>query len=405
VRRLPSGRFQASYWQEGTRHVAGDTFGTKADASAWLSRAEADISRGSWVDPSGGKLTLAEVVERWLGSNPNKRTSSRLRDESIMRTHVLPALGDRQVSRVTRADVQALVDRWSSEHVASSVGRMFSALRAVFSFAVASELVVRSPCVGVRLPKSGLVDRPVLTAEQLQGLGEVLGPDEAPMMWLGVVGGLRWAECAGLTVQALDLLAGTVLVSQQLSRDGTLGVPKSRAGVRRLAIPDWLVEDLAGLLSRRGLTGADDRVLVFVSPDGQPLHYPNWRRRTWVPACEVAGLGGLRFHDLRSMAATALVAAGVDVKTAQTRLGHSSPSLTLGIYARSTADGDRAAAEAVGQYLRGKRGAKPSATSPRPRPLPTTPPANSFVPTARQPAAMRAAATRRATRAPRTGRS
>ena len=98
MRRLPSGRFQASYWQEGTRHVAGDTFGTKADALAWLSRAEADISRGSWVDPSGGKLTLAEVVERWLGSNPNKRTSSRLRDESIMRTHVLPALGDRQVS-------------------------------------------------------------------------------------------------------------------------------------------------------------------------------------------------------------------------------------------------------------------------------------------------------------------
>jgi len=400
---LPSGRFQASYWHEGTRHVAGDTFGTKADALAWLSRAEADISRGSWVDPSGGKLTVAEVVAGWLEANPTKRKSSRLRDESIMRTHVLPMLGGHQLARVTRADVQRLVDGWAARSKASSVGRMFSALRAVFSFAVASELVVRSPCVGVRLPKSGLVDRPVLTAEQLQGLGEALGPDEAPMMWLGVVGGLRWAECAGLTVSALDLLAGTVLVSQQLSRDGTLGVPKSRAGVRRLAIPDWLVEDLAGLLSRRGLTGADDRVLVFVSPDGRPLHYPNWRRRTWVPACEVAGLGGLRFHDLRSMAATALVAAGVDVKTAQTRLGHSSPSLTLGIYARATAAGDRAAAEAVGQYLRGKPAAKPSAKSPSLRPARTTPPANSFAPTDQQLAAMRAVASARAATAPRTG--
>jgi len=67
-----------------------------------------------------------------------------------------------------------------------------------------------------------------------------------------------------------------------------------------------------------------------------------------VPACERAKLPGLRFHDLRSLAATALVAAGVDVKTAQTRLGHSSPQVTLGIYARATAQNDRNAADAVG---------------------------------------------------------
>ena len=40
-------------------------------------------------------------------------------------------------------------------------------------------------------------------------------------------------------------------------------------------------------------------------------------------------------------------AAGVDVKTAQTRLGHSSPQMTLGIYARATADSDRRAADVV----------------------------------------------------------
>ena len=94
---------------------------------------------------------------------------------------------------------------------------------------------------------------------------------------------------------------------------------------------------------------------MFVSAEGQPLHYSNWRRRIWVPACEAAGLSGLRFHDLRSMAATALVASGIDVKTAQARMGHSSPSVTLGIYARATAEGDRAAAEAVGRYFGSER--------------------------------------------------
>ena len=69
------------------------------------------------------------------------------------------------------------------------------------------------------------------------------------------------------------------------------------------------------------------------------------------PLAFTAGPPGLRFHDFRSLAAIALVAAGVDVKTAQTRFGHSSPTVTLGIYARATDKADRLAAEAVGTYL------------------------------------------------------
>jgi len=37
VRKLPSGRWQASYWHEGERHVARETFATKTDALTFLS--------------------------------------------------------------------------------------------------------------------------------------------------------------------------------------------------------------------------------------------------------------------------------------------------------------------------------------------------------------------------------
>ena len=134
------------------------------------------------------------------------------------------------------------------------------------------------------------------------------------------------------------------------------GRTQVHAGARRLSIPSWLVDDLAALLARRGLSADSPGVLVFLSPEGQPLHYTNWRRRTWGPACQATELPGLRFHDLRSMAATALVAAGVDVKTAQTRLGHSSPMMTLAIYARATAEADRSASDAVGAYFGSARG-------------------------------------------------
>lgn len=100
----------------------------------------------------------------------------------------------------------------------------------------------------------------------------------------------------------------------------------------------------------RGPRLADE--LVFVTREGAPLSYTSWRRAVWVPAVKDAGLPGLRFHDLRSNAATALVAAGVDLKTTQTRMGHANPSLTLAVYAQATADADRLAADAVGERFR-----------------------------------------------------
>lgn len=176
------------------------------------------------------------------------------------------------------------------------------------------------------------------------------------MMWTGAVLGLRFAECAGLTVDRLNLVAGTVTIDRQLGRDAQLSVPKSAAGERTMACPAWLVDDLAVLLSRRGLTVNDPIAFVFVSPTGAPLHYTNWRRRVWLPACREAGLSDLVFHDLRSLSATALIRVGADVKTTQHRLGHSSPQVTLGLYARATAEADREAAERVGAYLRPTRG-------------------------------------------------
>jgi integrase len=104
---------------------------------------------------------------------------------------------------------------------------------------------------------------------------------------------------------------------------------------------------LAAHLAKRGLTGADGDAFLFTSPEGGPLRYSNWRRRVWVPACASAGLEGFAFHDLLRAAATALVLERVDVKTAQTRLGHSDPRLTLATYAQASSEADRDAAERV----------------------------------------------------------
>ncbi len=213
-------------------------------------------------------------------------------------------------------------------------------------------MIGRTPCRDIRLPQVRLVDRPYLNAKQLTRLASALGPDQAPMMWLGAVLGLRWAEAAGLTVSGFDRKRNEVTVEHQLGRDGELVPPKSAASRRTKACPKWLADDLAALINRRRRSDTGPNALLFVTGDNRPLDYTNWRRRVWLPAREKAGLPDLLFHDLRSMAATALVAAGVDDKTAQTRLGHSSPQVTLGLYARATAEGDRKAARAGGEIFR-----------------------------------------------------
>ena len=121
-------------------------------------------------------------------------------------------------------------------------------------------------------------------------------------------------------------------------------------------MPSWLIDEMARLFVRRGLSPARGSTLLFATAAGTPLNYTNWRRDVWIPARQKAELPSLKFHDLRSMAATALIAAGVDVKTTQRRLGRSSPQVTLALYARATAAADRAAADLLGERFRPRDG-------------------------------------------------
>ena len=74
VRRLASGRFQASYvGPDGQRRKAPETFATKGDAGRWLTMKESAMIRGPWTDPERGKVSLQEYGERWIEHRPGLR--------------------------------------------------------------------------------------------------------------------------------------------------------------------------------------------------------------------------------------------------------------------------------------------------------------------------------------------
>ena len=333
------------------------TFRTRREADAFEAQQRADLSRGSWLDPRDAERTFGEVARHWLERDVAKRSSTLGREETILRVHILPTLAGRRLRTIRQPDVQALVNSWTVLSKPRTVRRHYGVLRAVLAYAVECDYLARTPCRGVKLPEVAPLDRPQLTPGQVVALADAMGTDLGPMVYLGAILGLRWGECAGLRVGRIDLEERRLVVAEQLTR-GKYGVhffgePKSHAGRRTLAMPEALVSILAELLAYRGLTQADSDALVFTTPGGQPLRYEHWRRRRWMSACEAAGVVGVTFHDLRRANATGLLAEGVDVRTAQARLGHSDPRMTLAIYAQATTEGDRRAADVLGARFLG----------------------------------------------------
>lgn len=328
------------------------TFRTKREAESYQSQEQTDRARGAWVDPRGAATPFGDIAQEWLTSNPAKRPSGWARDETIVRVHLRPVLDKRPIASITKRDVQALVNDWSKRASGRTVNRQFGTLRAILNFAVESELIGRSPCRGIRLPAVHEKDAHIVDADELVALAGAMDEHTSAMAYLGAVLGLRWGECAGLKVGRIDFLRSEVRVCWQRTRGlgGVMveGPPKSAKGNRTEAAPTELMDLLAGHLARRGLTGADTDAYVFTGPEGQPLDYSNWYHGVWVPAREAVGLRTLKFHNLRDANATAMVAEGVDVKTAQVRLGHADVRTTLSIYAQATTEGNRNAAAKLG---------------------------------------------------------
>jgi integrase len=319
-----------------------------------VAREKVDRSRGAWIDPRKADTTFGDVAAAWLESDPGKTESSLSRDTGIIRNH-LQTLDRQPVGSITPGDVQALVTKWSKRQAPRTVRRHYDVLRAICTYAVVSDFIARSPCRNVKLPKPVTTRQKALTKPELVELADALGDQYGPMVYAGAVLGLRWGECAGLRVADLDFLARTLTVNTQRTRGigGRMieGMPKSDAGRRTLSVPLALMELLAAHLYRRGVTAADPDAYVFVGTRGRPLQYTAFRQRVWKTACRKIGLPDLGFHDLRRTNATLMVRKGVDVKTAQARLGHSDPRLTLGIYAQATTEGDRTAADLLGELL------------------------------------------------------
>jgi len=346
VRQLSSGRWQARYPDaDGTLRPAPDTFDTKLDAVAWL-------DGGVWLEdesPARPDPLFGPYADAWLEQRDLKpRTRDHYR--KLLDGWVLPDLAALRLSQITPTRVRG----WHAALDSSAPtmrAHAYGLLRTILTTAVEDDLLDTNPC---RVRGAGtsrkVHETQVASLAELEAIVAALPSRYRLMALLAAWCAMRFGELAELRRGDVDLDAGVVRVRRAVVRvqgEAIVGSPKSAAGTRTVTIPPHLLPVIAEHLEQH--TGAEPGALLFPGTRSGGHMRPSALYRVWYPAREAAGRPDLRFHDLRHTGATLAAATGATLADLMARLGHSTSAAAMR-YQHSTADRDRAIAEALSGY-------------------------------------------------------
>lgn len=371
VRKLPSGRHQASYLgPDGRRHVAPHTFDSETAADRWLVQVETTILRREWFDPERAKIELRDYAVAWIDERPGLRPTTRGLYRRLLNRYIAPTIGGAHLSAIDTPMVRSwraeLLRRGVSESMTAKAYRL---LRAVLMTAVSEDkMIPRNPCQirGAGLENPG--ERPVLSlAEVFELVARMKHPRYRALVLLSVFGTLRWGEVTALRRRDVAPDGSWVRVAGafvELPGKGLVyGPPKARASLRTNALPAaiWpvVVEHLAEYVE----PGPD--AWLFTGERGNPIRSGNRNLLTgWKNA--VAGIGRpeLHFHDLRHTGNTLATQTYVSTKDLMARMGQDSPRAAL-IYQHASPQVDRTIADKLSARIEAAANEADSSTTRR----------------------------------------
>jgi integrase len=323
-------------------------FERKADAERHDVNMRADVSRGVYIDPTAGKVTVKAYGELWRGQQLHAAATVD-RIERSLRLHVYPDLGQVALSQLRQPQVQAWVKSLSTRLAPSSVKVTYGVLYALLTAAVLDRRIGISPCLNIRLPEVERAQYVIATPAQVHALAEHLVEPYSALVYIAAGCGLRLSEAFGLELAHIDFLRREVRVAQQMTTAGGraphLAPPKTVTSKRTVELGAVVGEALARHIELHPpkevevLDETDPRKptvrmakLLFPTSRGTPLSRSTWNY-PWARAVKGTDLPpGYGYHDLRHYYATLLIHGGASVKTVQMALGHATPTITLNTY-------------------------------------------------------------------------
>jgi integrase len=345
--------------------------------------------------------TVAQWLTEWLASRKTLEDTTTRSYTSHLNLYLIPHLGDIRIDKLRVGHIAAMFDalierneliethRTSASEKkrlmvkgmrslkAASFHRIRATLRAALNTAKRQRLIDHNPAADLELPpakrpkplvwtdervtqwqKTGKVPSPVMVWTPAQTGAFLDHAAAADDPWYGLYHivayrGLRRGEACGLHWTDIDLDNAQLTVRWQIAQLGwatVLKAPKTDGSQDIVALDAETVSVLRSHRARRArarlAAGSKwvDTGLVFTTECGEAVH-PADVTDHFHHLVRQAGLPPIRLHDLRHGAATLALAAGVDMKTVQAMLRHSSIAITADTYTSVLPDLAKAAAE------------------------------------------------------------
>lgn len=352
IRKLPSGRYQASYLDpHGQRVNAPVTFTAKMDADGWLSVQRAALETGTWRGRDD-KTTVGEFAEQWLATH-RVRERSTVKYRTTYQRWIRPTFGTTALSAVTPAMVRKWMSILPADKPAARAGAyrvMAQIFRAAVDDGILHESPVRVKGAATYAPKR---DGHALTVDQVHALAAKMPEERRLAVTLAAYCALRPGEALGLRRRDVDTRKRVLNIRETVSarHDGgqAIGPVKTAGSVRAVHYPNVLHEPILAHLREHAAEGQQGH--LFPSPrfPGQPLSFGGYTY-TFRLAVKAAGLEDVRPADLRHTGATLAAATGATTRELMARLGHTSPEIAMR-YQHATAERDRAIADRLGESL------------------------------------------------------
>ncbi|MHB8451405.1 MAG: tyrosine-type recombinase/integrase [Mycobacteriales bacterium] len=372
------GRRWLTSYADGTGRRHARSFERRADAERYVAEMAADVSRGRYLDPAGGRTVFGDYARGWLASqtfDPSTRAQVELR----LRLHTLPTWESVALGAIKPSTVQAWLSGLRSSMAASTARQVFVHFSAILRAAVEDDLIGKNPCTSRAVTRPIVPRRRIVPWERAAVLA-VIDAHPARYAALGAVAagaGLRQGEIFGLAVEDIDFLRRVIHIVRQVKyvpSELIFSAPKYESA-RDVPLSDGLAVVLAEhirqfppvavTLAWKDPAAVKVRLvtasLIFTSREHKPLNSNYINASIWKPALVAAGVPPTRengMHALRHFCASNWLEQGVSIRAVAEYLGHRDEAFTLRTYTHfmpSAEDKTRSATDAL--FVRSKASA------------------------------------------------
>lgn len=315
--------------------------------------------------PGANKLQVSGSLTDWLENKhkPEIAITTYRRYESLIRVHVIPAIGELKLQSVTKHHINGLMNAMKANGQSDRSRQQTRAiLSAAFNEAMKDDLVSMNP---VKNSRQVDVTSPQIHPFNLDEVKQLLSSTKDARMnarvRMAVIYGLRQGEALGLQWKDVDFEKGTIFIWQQIQKVGKefrFVKLKSEASVRTLKLDSETLDSLRSHRIKQNETRLrlgeawEDNDLLFPGAHGQPSD-SGTDHRQWCRALANAKLPIKRLHDARHTAGTLLFDQGVDIEVIRRFLGHSSIVLTSKTYVHHSARQIEKASEVIEIMMKG----------------------------------------------------